>query len=193
MTEAEIHELVGTIRALKEINGSPNFTEKLRSTLIRQLLDGMSAMICRAPPGSATPVVQPSSTERPRKAIVSLLKVNPGGLTGKEIADTLAGRFETSSRRPRDVLRNTLVNLCKNGKVVRHESGIYSLPVPATRSTPMHSVSVGIDVTPKTPEGDVVDGVLIFGGDSSIHSKRVYDRVPGSYGFSPDKPIGGDQ
>jgi hypothetical protein len=63
-------------------------------------------------------------------------------------------------------------------------------------------VSIGVDVTPKPPElvcafmppgGGTVDGVLVFGGDQSIHSKRVYDRVPGSYGFSPDQPIGGGQ
>lgn len=64
---------------------------------------------------------------KPSQAIRMLVAQHPG-ISLKEILDTLDGKVETSSADARHLLRTTVNNLVRDGKITRHPDDLYSVP-----------------------------------------------------------------
>ena len=72
-------------------------------------------------------VSKPRGARRPTTAIRNLVAQRPG-ITMGEILNQLDGTIDTVSSNERHILRTTLTNMVKSGKLERHDGDRFSVP-----------------------------------------------------------------
>ncbi len=121
-------------RIESEIAATKNQIEALSSKLA--ILNAQSALLSELIAGVHVQanIFDGMNTEQPAEApvkpsdgVLQMLRSSPNGMRASEIADALERRIDTSSDNPRAIIRNTIHNLMKQGKIVRDERGTLTL------------------------------------------------------------------
>jgi hypothetical protein len=92
-----------------------------RVNTLRQLVSTLEELKAKNP--EATVPRRP----KPSQAIKMLVTQHPG-ISMRQILDTLDGKVHTTSTDTRHLLRTTLNNLVREGKITRHADDLYSVP-----------------------------------------------------------------
>lgn len=118
------------VREAEEARRRGDEIQKMRLVL-EELLLSDETQDRAIPDVAAVPAQVQNSTDdglRPVDGIIGLLREHPGGLHGRDIVNRLVGRIKTESAKPQNIIRNSLLNLHKQGRIIRDEAtGLYRL------------------------------------------------------------------
>ncbi len=99
-------------------------------TDFRKLIGGEARPIKNSRQSSEVSPESPSPKKlKPSAAVLELLNRNPDGLSRLDIVDAVTQEMDSMAAKPRHIVRTTLFNMKKSGRIVLDEgTGLFTLP-----------------------------------------------------------------